>query len=73
MDAAKPERRLGVAPLFQVALVLQNLPTAPLALPHLEVQQIQIDRATAKLDVSMLLEESGGIIRGELECCSDVF
>jgi fengycin family lipopeptide synthetase B len=73
VDAAKPERRLGVAPLFQVALVLQNLPTAPLALPHLEVQQIQIDRATAKLDVSMLLEESGGIIRGELECCSDVF
>jgi amino acid adenylation domain-containing protein/non-ribosomal peptide synthase protein (TIGR01720 family) len=73
VEAAAPDRHLGVTPLFQVALVLQNLPAAPPGLPGLAVRQVDIDRATAKLDLSVLLEESGGAIRGELEYCTDLF
>ncbi len=73
VEAAAPERQLGVPPLFQVALVLQNLPATPAGLPGLAVRQVDIDRATAKLDLSVLLEESDGVIRGELEYCTDLF
>ena len=65
--------RLDRAPLFQVALVLQNLPTVPLALSGLDVERIDVTRTTAKLDLSMLLEEDNGAIRGELEFCRDLF
>jgi amino acid adenylation domain-containing protein/non-ribosomal peptide synthase protein (TIGR01720 family) len=73
VEAAQPDRIPGRAPLFQVALVLQNLPAIPLLLPGLEIEQLQIDRATAKLDISVLLEEIGGIIHGELEYSTDLF
>jgi amino acid adenylation domain-containing protein/non-ribosomal peptide synthase protein (TIGR01720 family) len=73
VDAVRPERRMGAAPLFQVAMVLQNLPVVPLSLSGIDVQQIQVDRATAKLDLSVLFEEAGGIICGELEYCTDLF
>ncbi|HEX7138123.1 MAG TPA: amino acid adenylation domain-containing protein, partial [Vicinamibacterales bacterium] len=73
VEALKPERTLGAPPLFQVALVLQNLPSSPLKLPGLQVEQMPVDRATAKLDLSMLLEETDGGISGELEYCAGLF
>ena len=73
VDAIGPERMLGVPPMFQVALVLQNLPAAPLALDGLDVRQLPLERHTAKLDLSLLLEETAGGMRGELEYNADVF
>jgi amino acid adenylation domain-containing protein/non-ribosomal peptide synthase protein (TIGR01720 family) len=73
VEALKPERTLGASPLFQVALVLQNLPSSPLTLSGLDVEQLEIDRSTAKLDLSFLLEETEEGIRGELEYCVDLF
>ena len=73
VDAARPERMPGVPPVFQVALVLQNLPAAPLVLEGLEVRQLPVERHTAKLDLSLLLEEADGGIGGELEYNADLF
>ncbi len=73
VDALVAERSLGVPPLFQAAIVLQNLPQAPRVLAGLEVEALPIDRPTAKLDLTLLVEEREGALAAELEYCTDLF
>ncbi len=57
VDALKPGRQLSVAPLFQVALTLQNAPMPPLRLPGLVMDAQPVDNRTSKADVSLLAVE----------------
>ena len=63
----RPKRSLGVAPLFQVKLILQNTPLKPLELRSLEVSRIEVPREETQLDLTLSLVESEGAIDGEFE------
>jgi amino acid adenylation domain-containing protein len=73
LEAVQPARDLSHTPLFQVLLVLENAPDAPLELPGLTVQPLMIDNGTAKFDLTMLWWERPGAIAGILEYNTDLF
>ncbi|WP_346728620.1 non-ribosomal peptide synthase/polyketide synthase, partial [Corallococcus exiguus] len=53
--AINPDRTTAHAPLFQVKFVLQNMPVSALELPGLKVSAEGGDPATAKLDLTVLV------------------
>jgi amino acid adenylation domain-containing protein len=73
VEALQPERNLSHAPLFQVMLVLQNAPQPPLELPGLTLSQMEIERGTAKFDLTLSVEETGQGLTGKLEYNTDLF
>ncbi len=73
VDAVKPARNLSHNPIFQVMLVLQNAPTAPLALPDLEVEVLPLDSITAKFDLTLDVGPVGDELRASLEYNRDLF
>jgi amino acid adenylation domain-containing protein len=73
VEELKPERNLARPPLFQVLLVLQNLPRTPLVLPGLEVISEAVDTGTAKLELQLTLEEKDGALAGTLDYNRDLF
>ena len=74
VDELSPERDLSRNPLFQVMFGFGNqMPGAASArLPGLNIDQIPIDNRTAKLDLSLLLEEHE-TVQGDFEYCTDLF
>jgi amino acid adenylation domain-containing protein len=73
VDAVKPERHLGHAPLFQVMLVFQNTPAASLDLPGLTLQPVAQDSSSAKFDLTLNLALADGQLSGEFEYNTDLF
>jgi amino acid adenylation domain-containing protein len=73
VDALQPERNLARSPLFQVLFVLQNAPSAALALPGLTLAQVEADNGRAAFDLSLALvpEEAG--LTALLELNLDLF
>ncbi|ACB75251.1 non-ribosomal peptide synthetase [Opitutus terrae] len=69
----QPDRALGHTPLFQVLFVLQNAPVGALRLPGLAAAPVEVDTGTAKFDLTLALEESGGRLIGRLEYNCDLF
>ncbi|WP_164003015.1 non-ribosomal peptide synthetase, partial [Pyxidicoccus caerfyrddinensis] len=53
-----PERSLAHAPLFQVKLALQNTPTSELKLPGLAFRSVEGNTGSAKLDLSVFVNET---------------
>ena len=72
VDELNPERSLSYTPLFQVMFALQNAPR-PVPIPGIEQRSIVPDTGTAKFDLTMVLEEDGGGLRGAIEYCTDLF
>ncbi|MEM7350388.1 MAG: amino acid adenylation domain-containing protein [Acidobacteriota bacterium] len=68
-----PERDLSRAPLFQVMLVLQNTPAEALELPGLKLELEEIDAATAKLDLTLSMTETGDRLEGFWEYDRNLF
>ena len=68
-----PERSLSHTPLFQVMLVLQNLPRSTEALGELAVSSLGVEGTVAKFDLTLALSEGPGGVAGELEFNSDLF
>jgi non-ribosomal peptide synthetase component F len=73
VDALQVPRELSRAPLCQVLLVLHNTPSPRLNLAGLEIEAVEIDPGTAKLDLTLELRESEGGIGGSLEYNTELF
>ena len=69
----EPERSLAHTPIFQIMFVLQNAPMGTLQLPGIEVSPHEVDTATSKFDLTMVLEESGDGLNGRVEYAADLF
>jgi acyl carrier protein len=64
VEALMPGRDAGSTPLFQVKLVLQNLPQEELMLPELTVEQMETYEAAAKFDILLTMAETKTGLRG---------
>jgi thioesterase domain-containing protein/acyl carrier protein len=79
VEVLNPRRSLDRHPLFQVSLVLQNLPSSPVRFPGLSVAELQVETGLAKFDLAMALtehfEESGDPagMSGVIEYDADLF
>ncbi|HKH45887.1 MAG TPA: amino acid adenylation domain-containing protein, partial [Thermoanaerobaculia bacterium] len=68
-----PERDLAVPPMVQAVFALQNTPTRPLSVPGLSLEPVAMDSGTAKLDLTLGLQEEAGVFAGALEHNTDLF
>ena len=73
VEELAPERDLSRPPLVQVMLALQNAAAAPLELPGLELAAAALPSGTAKLDLTVILRETGTGLAGEIEYSRDLF
>ncbi|HEV2762709.1 MAG TPA: amino acid adenylation domain-containing protein, partial [Pyrinomonadaceae bacterium] len=74
VEELQPERDLSRSPLFQVMLLLQNMPAAE-ARPAegLELRPVGGEAGTAKMDLLLTLREVGGVLTGQMEYSTDLF
>ncbi|HMG56106.1 MAG TPA: condensation domain-containing protein, partial [Kofleriaceae bacterium] len=73
VEAVHPERSLSHTPVFQVMFILQNTPAGALELPGLRATMVDVERVTAKFDLTLSLEDRDGRFTGWLEYASDLF
>ncbi|MSU51933.1 MAG: non-ribosomal peptide synthetase [Opitutaceae bacterium] len=73
VEAVVERRDLSRTPLFQVLLVLLNLPPADLALEDLEITEIPLPAETAKFELMLLLNERPEGVSGAWEFSTDLF
>ena len=66
-------RNASQSPLFQTALVLENMPVKPPAELNLEVTPMPVDNGTAKYDFTLLLSERGEQLVGQAEYRTALF
>ncbi len=69
----QPERDMSRNPLFQVMCVLQNQPWKAAPLRDLEISGLSLDTATAKFDLTLFWQETGGVLGALLEHNTDLF
>ncbi|HET6978706.1 MAG TPA: amino acid adenylation domain-containing protein [Pyrinomonadaceae bacterium] len=69
----QPERDMSRSPLFQVMLVLQNVPPQAFELPGLTLSAFETRNRTAKFDLMLTLVEKPDGISAELEYDTDLF
>ncbi|HVT18829.1 MAG TPA: amino acid adenylation domain-containing protein, partial [Thermoanaerobaculia bacterium] len=67
------DRRGGYPPLVQVILVLQNAPLVPLSLPGLTVSPLSAQAGVARVDLTLLFEETQAGLTGWLEYDAALF
>ncbi|MFC5743665.1 SDR family NAD(P)-dependent oxidoreductase, partial [Dyella tabacisoli] len=73
VEALQPQRHTSYTPLFQVMLVLQNMPMDELALPGLAMKLLDSESATAKFDITLTLTEGKDGLQGCFEYSTDLF
>src|SRR6185436_11142812 len=73
VDELGVARNLSHAPLFQVMLVLQNVPVRTTSLPGLELSLLDGDSGTAKFDLTFSLTDEDGRLSGAVEHNTDLF
>ncbi len=71
----QPERDLSRTPLFQVMLVMQNIPGQPpeLARRGLSLSSMKSPGGVAKFDLTLFITEAGGRLSGALNYNTDLF
>src|SRR5262249_9563684 len=67
VEELQPVRDTARPPLFQVMLVLQNVPYEPLTLPRRTRAPLRIDTRTSKFDLLLTLQEENGRLEASLE------
>jgi amino acid adenylation domain-containing protein len=74
VDAVQPARSLAHSPVFQVLFAWQNTPRETLSLPGLTLAPLAgAAQETAKFDLSLALQETGGRIAGGLTYATALF
>src|SRR6185436_10533929 len=73
VDELGVARNLSHAPLFQVMLVLQNMPVRTTTLPGLELRPLEVDSGTAKFDLTFSFSEGDDSLAGAVEYNTDLF
>jgi len=73
VEELQPERDLSRNPLCDVFFVFQNTPMPSLELAGLDLAPMQVDNATAKLDLTLSLSEEADRLTGYLEYSADLF
>jgi amino acid adenylation domain-containing protein len=73
VDELKPVRDFSRSPLFQVFFALQNKPFENVTIDGLSISTRPITSGTSKLDLSLYLGESNGVLRGRIEYAVDLF
>jgi amino acid adenylation domain-containing protein len=74
VEIVRPVRSLAQHPLFQASFGLQNEPGGTIMLPGVEAKLLEsIPYQPAKFDVTLILQEVNGTIRGGLEYATALF
>ncbi len=73
LDDLRPERSLSHPPLFQVMLVLQNVPRQELALGDVALAELPLAGRRANFDLTLWLSEEADGFAGVLEYNRDLF
>jgi amino acid adenylation domain-containing protein len=74
VEELAPKRDLSRNPLFQVSMVLHNMPPAEWNFPGLVVERIEgVSSESAKFDLALSMREEGGRLRGTFEYARDLF
>ncbi|RKH58625.1 non-ribosomal peptide synthetase [Corallococcus llansteffanensis] len=73
VDALRPGRDLGRAPLFQVMFILQNAPLPPLEAPGLRLEARPVDTGSAQFDLTVIAEDLAQGLRLTAEYNTDLF
>ena len=69
----QPDHNLGGNPLFQVIFAFQNVPRQTMALPGLEVSQVEVDSGTTKFDLALFMWEEHEGLRGRVQYSTALF
>lgn len=73
VEELQPERNFSHSPLFQLMFALQNAPATALGLRGLTVNPLRVERETATFDLSLLMIEERGGLKGTIEYNTDLF
>ncbi|MGW1201114.1 condensation domain-containing protein, partial [Streptomyces sp. NPDC002536] len=73
VEAMDLERDTSRTPLIQAMVVLQNAPTADLALGDVRVGEHRLERDTALFDLTIEFEEHDGALRALVEYSAELF
>ena len=73
VEELKPARSLSHNPLFQVLFVWQNTATSLIELPDLSLTRLDVERKSAKFDLSLYVTETTGDFLCSLEFNADLF
>ncbi|HEU4323903.1 MAG TPA: condensation domain-containing protein, partial [Roseiflexaceae bacterium] len=73
VEEIKPPRDLSRSPLFQVMMVLQNVPSSAIDLPGLTMRPQDVDRAAVKFELELMLFEQQGQLVGHIGYNTDLF
>jgi amino acid adenylation domain-containing protein len=73
VEELAPERSLAHPPLFQVMLVLQNVPGEILEIRDLHLRPVGVTATTAKFDLTVSLMEQDGGLLGAVEHATDLY
>ena len=73
VEELQPPRDTSYAPVFQVMFIVQNAPHADLQLSGLECEQLLFEFGSAKLDLTLSMQEQNGELVGYFEYNTDLF
>ncbi len=75
VEAVVRHRDLSRSPLFEVMFAFQNTarPTEDLHLEGLSLEWEKFTQSTSKFDISFILLEDEGVLKGSVEYCTDLF
>ncbi len=73
VEELQPERNLGLNPLFQVMLQLQNMDAQTFTLPGLEIERLPNIGGLSKFDLNLFFIDNGRELQGIVDYSADLF